>query len=92
MTRVSITMEEELKKEADAVLKEMGLDMPTIVRVFLKQMVREKRVPLSIELDTYDEKRRRQREGTDWLLAYASENKSTEADYKFNRDELYDRT
>ena len=50
MAKVStnISLDEDLKKEAQALFAEFGLDLTTAITVFLKQSVREGRIPISI--------------------------------------------
>ena len=50
MSKVStnISLDEDLKKEAQALFAEFGLDLTTAITVFLKQSVREGRIPFSI--------------------------------------------
>jgi len=40
MTRISIRMDDELRKEADTILNELGLNMSSAVNLFVKQLVR----------------------------------------------------
>lgn len=40
-TNVTIRMDTELKKQAEALLKEMGMNMTTAITVFTKQLVRD---------------------------------------------------
>ena len=51
MAKVStnISLDEDLKKEAQALFAEFGLDLTTAVTIFLKQSVREGRIPFSIQ-------------------------------------------
>ncbi len=39
----------ELRDQADAVLAEMGLDLPTAVRLYLKKIVQTRSIPFSLE-------------------------------------------
>ena len=50
MAKVStnISLDEELKKEAQTLFAEFGLDLTTAITIFLKQSVREGRIPFSI--------------------------------------------
>ena len=41
-------MDKALKKDAEDVFSEIGLDMPTAVRMFFKAVVREKRIPFEL--------------------------------------------
>lgn len=46
---VNFRVDEELKKEADAVLKEIGLNMTTALTMFLKQVVNKRAIPFKLE-------------------------------------------
>ena len=48
---MSIRMDTELKKQADAMLSEMGLNMTTAMNMFLRQVVRQGRIPFEIATD-----------------------------------------
>ena len=47
-TNVSIRMDEELKKQAEELFSDLGLNFTTAVTTFVKQSVREQRIPFSI--------------------------------------------
>ena len=48
---MSIRMDTELKKQADAMLAEMGLNMTTAMNMFLRQVVRQGKIPFEIATD-----------------------------------------
>ena len=48
---LSIRMDAELKKQADAMLSDMGLNMTTAMNMFLRQVVRQGRIPFEIATD-----------------------------------------
>ena len=48
---MSIRMDTELKKQADAMLSDMGLNMTTAMNMFLRQVVRHGRIPFEIATD-----------------------------------------
>ena len=50
MAKVStnISLDEDLKKEAQTLFAEFGLDLTTAITIFLKQSVREGRIPFAI--------------------------------------------
>ena len=48
---MSIRMDTELKKQADAMLSDMGLNMATAMNMFLRQVVRQGRIPFEIATD-----------------------------------------
>lgn len=47
-TNVTIRMDAGLKASADEFLEEMGMSLSTAVNVFIRQMLRERRIPFSI--------------------------------------------
>ena len=48
---MSIRMDAKLKKQADAMLADMGLNMTTAMNMFLRQVVRQGRIPFEIATD-----------------------------------------
>jgi len=84
-------MDEDLRKEADAILVELGLNMSSAVNLFVKQLVRQGGFPFTPTLETNRTTENKQRERLDSLLSFASENRRIESDYKFVRDDCYDR-
>mgnify|MGYP003518880844 FL=1 len=48
---MSIRMDTELKKQADAMLADMGLNMTTAMNMFLRQVVRQGKIPFEISTD-----------------------------------------
>ena len=48
---MSIRMDTELKKQADAMLSDMGLNMTTAMNMFLRQVVSQGRIPFEIATD-----------------------------------------
>ena len=48
---MSIRMDSELKKQAEAMLADMGLNMTTALNMFLRQVVRQGRIPFEIATD-----------------------------------------
>ena len=48
---MSIRMDTELKKQDDAMLSDMGLNMTTAMNMFLRQVVRQGRIPFEIATD-----------------------------------------
>jgi DNA-damage-inducible protein J len=47
-TNITIRMDEELKKQAESLFAELGLNMTTAFTVFAKQAVREQKIPFTI--------------------------------------------
>lgn len=50
-TNMSIRMDTELKKQAETMLSDMGLNMTTAINLFLRQVVRQGRIPFEIATD-----------------------------------------
>ena len=50
-TTVSVRLDESIKEDAVAVLDELGLDMSTAIRMFVKQIADTRSVPLSLTLN-----------------------------------------
>ena len=54
-TNLSIRIDRGLKDEADQVFNEMGMNLTTAITIFVRQAVRQKKIPFEISLDTnYD--------------------------------------
>ena len=50
-TNLSIRMDRQLKEEADTLYNELGMNLTTAITIFVKQSVRERRIPFDIALD-----------------------------------------
>jgi len=50
-TRISVNIDEGIKKEAQAILSELGLDMTTAVDIFLRTLIREGGIPFAIRTE-----------------------------------------
>lgn len=53
MANVQVKVDEQLKMDAQMVAANIGLDLATSVRMFLKQMVRENGLPFKPEADPF---------------------------------------
>lgn len=49
-TNMSIRIDSELKEQAEAILNQLGLTLTGSVNMFLRQIVRDKAIPLSLSL------------------------------------------
>lgn len=49
--RISINIDEDVKKAAQRVLDEIGMDMTTAIDTFLRTVIREERIPLDLQTD-----------------------------------------
>ncbi len=51
MSNINIRIDEDVKKQAEKVFSELGLNMTTAINIFLKQSIREQRLPFELKLD-----------------------------------------
>lgn len=49
---ITVRVDENVKKEASSIFKEVGLDMSTAINVYLKQVIRSNGIPFLITTDT----------------------------------------
>ena len=54
-TNVTIRMEKKLKEEAEQLFNDLGLNMSTALTAFVKQAVREQRIPFIISKNVYNQ-------------------------------------
>ena len=50
-TNLSIRIDRNLKDEADQMFNEMGMNLTTAITIFVRQAVRQKKIPFEIALD-----------------------------------------
>lgn len=50
-TNINIRMDSELKKEYETILSELGLNLTTAFNIYVRAVVRERRIPFEIALD-----------------------------------------
>lgn len=50
-TTISIRIDEELKKQAEELFAEFGMNMTTAFTIFVKAVVRERKIPFEIKAD-----------------------------------------
>lgn len=55
-TNISIRMDNELKKQADALFEELGMNITTAFNVFVRQSLREGRIPFDITIHNPNKK------------------------------------
>ena len=53
MTQVNFRIDEDIKTNAEAALKEMGLNMSSAITMFLTKVAREKRIPFEVNADPF---------------------------------------
>ncbi len=51
MAIIQVRVDDELKDRATEVANELGLDLPTAIRLFLRQMVAERALPFRPKID-----------------------------------------
>ena len=51
-TNITIRMDEELKKQAEELFSDLGLNMTTALTAFVKQSVREQKIPFMLSKKT----------------------------------------
>ena len=49
MKTIQVRVSDDLRSDADVVLNEIGLDMPTAIRLYLKKIVQTRSIPFSLE-------------------------------------------
>lgn len=54
-TLLQVRIDAEIKKEADALFNELGLDTSTAIRVFIKQALKKRAIPFSIKAKRKEE-------------------------------------
>jgi DNA-damage-inducible protein J len=57
-TNLSIRIDRNLKDEADQVFNALGMSLTTAINVFVRQAVRQKRIPFDISLNADEDARR----------------------------------
>lgn len=45
---IQVRIDDSLKKEADALFSDLGLDTPTAIRIFLKQAIKQQGLPFDV--------------------------------------------
>ncbi len=51
-TNISIRMDSELKRKADGLFEELGMNITTAFNIFVRQALREGRIPFDISIHT----------------------------------------
>lgn len=50
-TNISIRMDADLKAQADALFAELGMNLSTAFNIFVRQCIRERRIPFEVSLN-----------------------------------------
>lgn len=53
MAQISLRVDDEVKKNAEQILDEIGLSMSAAINIFLKTVAREKRIPFELSADPF---------------------------------------
>ncbi len=53
MAQISLCVDDDVKREAEKVLDDIGLSMSAAINVFLKKVAREKRIPFELSADPF---------------------------------------
>lgn len=51
-TNINIRMDKELKEQAESLFSELGMNMTTAFNIFLRQSVRQGKIPFEVSLNT----------------------------------------
>jgi len=52
-TSMNIRMDKEVKKQAQELFAQFGLDMTTAVNMFLRQSIRQRGIPFALQIDPF---------------------------------------
>ena len=52
MAQVNIRLDDSIKEKADALFNELGLNITTAFNIFVRQVIRQGRIPFDITVDT----------------------------------------
>ncbi|MDR1542143.1 MAG: type II toxin-antitoxin system RelB/DinJ family antitoxin [Clostridiales bacterium] len=89
MAQMSIRIDDELRKNAEEILGELGLTMSAAVNIFARQVVRSRGLPFPLTLNDGHTQSRQDAAKSFVELAKSHPIKLPEG-YEFNRDECYD--
>ena len=53
MAQINVRVNDDVKKEAESVLDEIGMSVTTAVTIFLKTVARERRIPFEVTADPF---------------------------------------
>jgi addiction module RelB/DinJ family antitoxin len=87
----NIRIDEKVKKEATAVFGSLGLNLSDAVNVFLRKAVDENGFPFEVKKKIRKPTPRERRTALRDLLEFAGRHPALPKNYKFNREESYDR-
>jgi len=82
-TSITIRTDKEIKKEAQKLLSDLGLDMSTAVNMFLRQIIQKNGLPFNVTLNTL-------RPSTLHALTETSDNKNLIGPFNTVEDLMHD--
>jgi DNA-damage-inducible protein J len=53
MAQISLRVEDDVKRNAEVILNEIGLSMSAAINIFLKTVARERRIPFELSADPF---------------------------------------
>lgn len=53
MAQINLRVDDDVKRSAEKTLDEIGLSMSTAINIFLKTVVRERRIPFELSADPF---------------------------------------
>lgn len=53
MAQISLRVDDEVKRNAEKTLNDIGLSMSTAINIFLKTVIRENRIPFELSADPF---------------------------------------
>ena len=53
LTLINFTIDEANKKQMEQICNELGITMSTAFNIFVKKMIREKRIPFDVSIDPF---------------------------------------
>lgn len=53
MAQISLRVDDEVKRNAERTLNDIGLSMSTAINIFLKTVIRENRIPFELSADPF---------------------------------------
>lgn len=53
MTQINIRVDEEIKRNAELVCEDIGMSLSTAINIYLKKLVKERRIPFEVSADPF---------------------------------------
>ena len=84
-------IDDDLKKDAEALFNELGMNMTTAVTVFIKKAVRERRIPFEVSADYPNMATKASFDEVERMIAHPSEYKGFHRSEEMMEDILKDK-